>query len=81
MKRNTKTGLIFAGISAGAVAGLFGAGGGMLLVPLLPALTDTPEDAIFPTSLSIMLPICLISLVAAEEAADGCCREEEKQVD
>ena len=62
MKSNTKTGLIIAGISAGAVAGLFGAGGGMLLVPLLTALTDTPEDSIFPTSLSIMLPICLVSL-------------------
>ena len=64
MKSNTKTGLMIAGISAGAVAGLFGAGGGMLLVPLLTALTDTPEDAIFPTSLSIMLPICLISLLS-----------------
>lgn len=63
MKSNTKTGLIIAGISAGAVAGLFGAGGGMLLVPLLTALTDTPEDSIFPTSLSIMLPICLICII------------------
>lgn len=57
-------GPILAGAAAGVVAGLFGAGGGMVLVPLLTALTDTKEDSLFPTSLSIMLPICLISLVA-----------------
>ena len=57
-------GPLLAGAAAGIVAGLFGAGGGMVLVPLLTALTDTKEDSLFPTSLSIMLPICLISLVA-----------------
>ena len=57
-------GPLLAGAAAGIVAGLFGAGGGMVLVPLLTLLTDTEEDSLFPTSLSIMLPICLISLVA-----------------
>ena len=57
-------GPLLAGAAAGIVAGLFGAGGGMVLVPLLTWLTDTKEDSLFPTSLSIMLPICLISLVA-----------------
>lgn len=50
------------GFGAGAVTGLFGAGGGMVLVPLLCLLTDLEEDAVFPSSLSIIFPICLVSL-------------------
>ena len=64
MRIRNYCGPILAGAAAGVVAGLFGAGGGMVLVPLLTLLTDTEEDSLFPTSLSIMLPICLISLVA-----------------
>ena len=64
MKNRNFWGPILAGTAAGMVAGLFGAGGGMVLVPLLTALTDTKEDSLFPTSLSIMLPICLISLIS-----------------
>ena len=51
-----------AGGCAGIVTGIFGAGGGMILVPLLRCLTDTEEEAIFPTSVSIILPVCLTSL-------------------
>lgn len=51
-----------AGGGAGAVNGLFGAGGGMVLVPLLTGLTKLPEDEVFPSSVSIILPICLVSL-------------------
>lgn len=51
-----------AGICAGAVNGLFGAGGGMVLVPLLTWLTDLEDEAVFPASVSIILPICLVSL-------------------
>ena len=50
------------GVCAGAVNGLFGAGGGMILVPLLVWLSDLPEDGIFPASVSIILPIFLVSL-------------------
>lgn len=57
-----KWGIPLAGICAGAVNGLFGAGGGMVLVPLLTALTDLDEEEIFPASISIILPICLVSL-------------------
>ena len=57
-------GLILAGALAGAVAGLFGAGGGMVLVPLLTLLTPIEEDALFPSSVSIILPICLVTLIA-----------------
>ena len=60
-----RTGYILCAIAAGAVNGLLGAGGGMLLVPLLTMLTDTEEDRIFPTSVSIILPICLVSLTVS----------------
>ena len=51
-----------AGTSAGAVNGLFGAGGGMVLVPLLTWLTKIDDDQVFPASVCIILPICLVSL-------------------
>ena len=55
-------GILISGASAGAVNGLFGAGGGMVLVPMMSLLTDLSEDEIFPGSISIILPICLVSL-------------------
>lgn len=55
--------MILAGFSAGAVNGLFGAGGGMVLVPLLVWLTDLEEQEIFPASVAIILPICVVSLL------------------
>ena len=54
-----------AGLAAGAVNGLFGAGGGMVLVPLLSWLTDLDEEEIFASSLSIILPICIVSLATS----------------
>ena len=54
-----------AGACAGAVTGFFGAGGGMVLVPLLGLLTDLEEDAVFPTSLSVILPVCLSSVIVS----------------
>ena len=58
------SGLILAGIAAGAVNGMLGGGGGMVLIPLLSLLTSIQEDSIFPASVSIILPICLVSLTA-----------------
>ena len=55
-------GAVIAGACAGAVNGLFGAAGGMVLIPLLTSLTDLEEKEIFPASISIILPICLVSL-------------------
>ena len=55
-------GLILAGAAAGCVNGLFGGGGGMLLVPLLGMLTCMTDQEIFPASICIILPICLVSL-------------------
>lgn len=57
-----KYGVTIAGLCAGAINGLFGAGGGMVLVPLLTKLTDLKEQEVFPASVSIILPICLVSL-------------------
>ena len=51
-----------AGLCAGAVTGLFGAGGGMVLVPLLSLLTNIEDDALFPASVAVILPVCLVCL-------------------
>ena len=56
-------GIAFAGVAAGAVNGLFGAGGGMVLVPLLLFLTDLKDEEIFPASVSMILPMCIVSLI------------------
>ena len=58
-----------AGLAAGAVNGLFGAGGGMVLIPLLEWLTRMEDDEIFASSLSIILPICLVSLASTPDIA------------
>lgn len=61
MKRYVGSGI--AGFSAGALNGLFGAGGGMVLVPLMSILTDLEESQMFATSVSVLLPICVVSLL------------------
>lgn len=60
MKHSIGAGI--AGFGAGAVNGLFGAGGGMVLVPLLTSAAKLEDDEVFPSSVSIILPICLVSL-------------------
>jgi uncharacterized membrane protein YfcA len=62
-----KYGLFLSGAGAGAVAGLFGAGGGMVLVPLLVSLTELEEREVFGASVSIILPICMVSLVLSPQ--------------
>ena len=64
MKKRKYLGLILAGAAAGAVNGLLGAGGGMVLVPLLTLLTTLEDDELFASSVAIILPICLVSLTA-----------------
>ncbi len=63
MKKHTTWGFVAAGACAGAVNGLFGAGGGMLLIPILSRFTDLQEDALFPASVATILPICIVSLL------------------
>lgn len=52
-----------AGFAAGAANGLFGAGGGMILVPLLTAAADLEDTEVFPASVAIILPVCIVSLI------------------
>ncbi len=59
MNRNIR--LMAAGGAAGAVNGLFGAGGGMALVPMLRGVVKLSEACVFPSSVTIILPICVIS--------------------
>ncbi len=69
MRKKHWLGMGLAGLGAGAINGLFGAGGGMVLVPLLSLCTDMADGDIFTNSVSIILPICLVSL--AVTAATG----------
>ncbi len=55
-------GSVAAGLGAGVVNGLFGAGGGMVLVPLLTGVAKVPDEEVFPSSVSVILPVCLVSL-------------------
>lgn len=67
MKKSFRLGLC--GSIAGAVNGLFGAGGGMVLVPLLTGYAHLPDDQVFSNSVAIILPVCCVS--AAISLAGG----------
>lgn len=62
MRKHRLLGMILAGAGAGAVNGLFGAGGGMVLVPLLHLLADVEDTELFSASIAIIAPICIVSL-------------------
>ena len=51
------------GAAAGVINGLFGAGGGMVLVPLLNSKSGLSETERFSASVAIITPICIISLL------------------
>lgn len=57
-----------AGMAAGAINGLLGAGGGMIMVSTLALTGEFQKEEIFPASVSIILPACLVSLLAAGTA-------------
>ena len=46
---------------AGAVNGLFGGGGGMVLLPLLQRKSGLKDRRLFATSLAVIFPMCLVS--------------------
>lgn len=62
-------GAAIAGLLAGVVNGIFGGAGGMVLIPALGLWTNVEEDALFSMSVSVMVPVCLLSLgIAAARA-------------
>lgn len=65
MHRRQWFAIALAGLGAGAVNGMFGGGGGMVLVPLLGMFGQMRDEEIFPSSVSIILPICVTSLAIA----------------
>ena len=50
-----------AGGAAGIVNGLFGGGGGMILVPILVGKCGLGRKAAFATSVAVILPLCILS--------------------
>ena len=69
MGLNKKLILSLIGAAAGAVNGLLGAGGGMVLVPLLTIVPTLEDKEVFPASVAIILPICIISLLLSTTSA------------
>ena len=59
MQRNIKC--IAAGGMAGVLNGLFGAGGGLILAPLLNGWIGLEEKRAFATSIAVTLPLSLLS--------------------
>ena len=57
---NNYIGIGISGLCAGALNGLFGAGGGMVLVPLLAHFTDADAQTLFSCSVIILFPICVV---------------------
>ena len=53
--------LIFLGVGVGFINGFLGAGGGMLLVPLIILILKLKTKVAHATAILIILPICLIS--------------------
>ena len=71
MRYMQQWGYAVAGAAAGIVAGLFGSGGGMILIPLLNYTVKPADDSLFPTSVSIMLPICFVT-ICMDYIHNGC---------
>lgn len=55
--------LAVCGLAVGTVNGLFGAGGGMLAVPVLTFAAGLGEKKAHATAIAVILPLCLVSTV------------------
>lgn len=68
--KKCQQGVLIAGTLAGIINGLLGAGGGMVLVPLLSGLAKLDEKQVFPSSVAIILPISIVSLLCSPDLSD-----------
>ena len=59
MTKKTKNRL--AGTAGGVINGLFGGGGGMVLLPLLTGWSGLEARAAFATCVAVILPMCCVS--------------------
>ena len=66
---------ITAGALAGACNGLFGAGGGLLLVPMLIGWVGMKEKKAFATSVAVMLPLSAVSYLLFRQESGSMFRE------
>ena len=62
MKKGSYWAMGLSGAAACGLSGFYGGAGGTVLVPMLEKLTDLPQQALFPTAIHMMLPICLTAL-------------------
>ncbi len=62
VKKPTK--YIITGLLAGVTNGLFGAGGGLFLVPLFVGWVGLEQRKAFATSVAVVLPLCVAALVS-----------------
>ena len=62
MKKDTVR-FCVSGALAGAANGLLGAGGGMILVPLLTRWCDLADKKAFATAIAVIAPMCAVSLL------------------
>lgn len=67
--KKRRIGAAASGLAAGTVNGLFGGGGGMLLIPGLQFLSGVEEDQLFPMSVSVMLPVSMLTLFLSSRSA------------
>ena len=63
-------GAALAGLGAGILNGLFGGGGGLVLIPGLDQLAGVAEDRLFSTSVLVMLPVSLLTLLLSGPVPD-----------
>ena len=60
---NKKTKLVISGAFAGLCNGLFGSGGGTLVVPCLEKFAELEEQKAHATAILVILPLSVISLI------------------
>lgn len=68
--RKQLAGAAASGLGAGVLNGLFGGGGGMVLIPGLERLSGLSGEAVFPTSVLVMLPVSILTLALSGPVAE-----------